>query len=61
MSGQLHVLAVLPQGKETSVPIVYEAGCATEAAWKLWSTEKYLSPAGNRTPVVEPVACRYTK
>jgi hypothetical protein len=60
MSCQLHVPAALPPGKELSVPIVQEAGWAPEPVWTFWSTEKCLSPDGNRTPAVESVACGYT-
>jgi hypothetical protein len=28
--------------------------------WTLWRREKYLAPAGNQTPAVQPVARRYT-
>jgi hypothetical protein len=59
-SGQLHAPAALPSGKEPPVPMEQEAGWAPEPAWTLWSKEKCLSPAGNRTPAVQPVAHRYT-
>jgi hypothetical protein len=50
MSGQFHVPAAL-----TPVPIGYEVGLAPESVSMLWA-EKYLAPAGNRTPVVQAVA-----
>jgi len=36
VSGQLHALAVLLQGKEPLVSIEGEAGWAPEPVWKLW-------------------------
>jgi hypothetical protein len=33
---------------------VYEVGWAPEQGWMLWRKEKFLTPAGNRTPVVQP-------
>jgi hypothetical protein len=59
VSGQLHTPAALLLGKEHPVPIGYEAGCAPEPVWTLWSREKSLAPAGNRTPAFQPVAHRY--
>jgi hypothetical protein len=43
-------------GKEPPVPIRQEAGWAPEPVWTLWSKEKYLSPARNRTLDFQPVA-----
>jgi hypothetical protein len=37
-----------------------EAGQATEWVWTLWSWDKSVSPAANRIPAVQPVACHYT-
>jgi hypothetical protein len=42
------------------MPIAWEARWAPEPVCTLWSREKYVAPAGNRTPAVEPVARRYT-
>jgi hypothetical protein len=50
-SGQLHDPATLLIGQE--------AGWAPEPVWTLWR-EKPLTPARNRTPVVQPVTRRYT-
>jgi len=36
VSGQLHVWAVLPPGKELLVTIGYEAGWAPELFWRQW-------------------------
>jgi hypothetical protein len=60
VSGQLHAPAALPPGKEPLVPIRYEAGWAPEPFWTRWFKEKFSAPAGNRTPIVQPVAQRYT-
>jgi hypothetical protein len=45
MSGQLHA----------PVAIGYEARWSPEPVWMLWSSEKCLAPAGNRTLAVQPV------
>jgi hypothetical protein len=55
MPGQLHAL-----GKEPPVPIVQEAGWAPEPAWTLWSGEKSLSSARERTSAIQFKAHRYT-
>jgi hypothetical protein len=39
-SGQLHSPAALPLGKEPSVLIGYESGCAREPVWTTWREEK---------------------
>jgi hypothetical protein len=46
VSGQLHVPAALPLGKEPTVPTGQEAGWAPEPVWTLWRREKSC-PAGN--------------
>jgi hypothetical protein len=60
VSGQLYVPAALLPGKEPHVPIVQEAGRAPEPVGTLWSREKSLGPAGNKTAAVQHVARRYT-
>jgi hypothetical protein len=60
MSGQLHAPAALPPGKEHLVPIGYGAGWAPEPVWTLWWREKFPAPGGTRTPIIQPVAQRYT-
>jgi hypothetical protein len=60
VSNQLHEAAALPPEKEPSVPNKYEAGWAPGQVCALQKWEKFLASAGNRTPVVQPVACRYT-
>jgi hypothetical protein len=53
VSGQRHApAALLPPGKE---PIVQEAGWAPEPVWTQRLEEKSFAPAGDRTPVVQPV------
>jgi hypothetical protein len=59
-SGQLHAHAALPPRKESRVPSGQEAGWAPDPVWTLWSREKSLSPAGNQTRAVHPVAGCYT-
>jgi hypothetical protein len=61
VSGQLQAPTALPPRKETTVPTEYEAGWASEPVWTLWRRENYLALAGNRTPVVQPVARRHTE
>jgi hypothetical protein len=45
----------LPPGKEPPVPIVQEAGWDPEPVWTQRLEEKSSAPAGDRTPVVQPV------
>jgi len=40
VSGQLHIPATLPLGKEPLVPIGEEAGCAPELVWTWCQGEK---------------------
>jgi hypothetical protein len=40
VSGQLHDLAALPPGKESPVPIAYEAAWTPEPVWTLCRREK---------------------
>jgi hypothetical protein len=60
VSGQLQTLAALPPEKEPLVPIGYEAGWAPGRVWTPWSIRKFLVPARNQTPAIQPVACHYT-
>jgi hypothetical protein len=50
----------LPPGKGPPVPIVQEAGWAPEPVWTQRLEEKSSAPAGDRTPVVQPVVRHYT-
>jgi hypothetical protein len=59
-SGQLHAPTALPPEKEPPIPIGKEAGWTPESVWMLRRREKYLTPAGNRTPAVHPLARIYT-
>jgi hypothetical protein len=61
VSGQRHVLAaLLPPVKGPPVPIVQEAGWAPEPVWTHRLEEKSFAPAGDQTPVVQPVVRHYT-
>jgi hypothetical protein len=56
VSGQRHApAALLPPGKGPPVPVVQEAGWASEPVWTQRIEEKSLAPAGDRSPVVQPV------
>jgi hypothetical protein len=50
VSVHLHASATLPLKKKLSFSIEQEAGWAPESVWTLWSKQKSLAPAGNRTP-----------
>jgi hypothetical protein len=50
----------LPPGKGPPVPSVQEAGWAPEPVWTQRLEEKSFAPAGDRTPVVQPVVRHYT-
>jgi hypothetical protein len=52
--------AFLPPGKGPPVPIVQEAGWAPEPVWTQRLEEKSFAPAGDRTPVVQPIVRHYT-
>jgi hypothetical protein len=63
VSGQLHAPDDLPPGKETPVHIGYEAGWAPRAVLDAVVKRKIPSPRREskpRTPIVQPVAQRYT-
>jgi hypothetical protein len=47
-------------GKKPLVSIEYEAGWAPVLVLTLWSREKSIAPAVNRTPVFQPEVRRYT-
>jgi hypothetical protein len=56
VSGQLHVPVPLIPGKEPPVSTGQKAERDPEPVWTLWSTEKFLTPTGNQTPAVQPLA-----
>jgi hypothetical protein len=61
VSGQHHAPAALyPRGKDPPVPIVQEAGWAPEPVWTQRLEEKSFAPAGDQTPIVQPVVRHYT-
>jgi hypothetical protein len=56
VNGQRHApAALLPP-----VPIVQEAGWAPEPVWTQRIEEKSSAPAGDRTPIVQPIVRHYT-
>jgi hypothetical protein len=61
VSGQRHApAALLPPGKGPPVPIGQEAGWAPETVWTQRLEEKSFAPAGERTPIAQPVVRHYT-
>jgi hypothetical protein len=61
VSGQHHAsAALLPPGKGPTVPIVQEAGWASEPVWTQRLEEKSSASVGDRTPIVQPVVSHYT-
>jgi hypothetical protein len=50
----------LSQEKGSPVPIVHEAGWASEPVWTQRLEEKGFTPTGDRTPVVQSVVRHYT-
>jgi hypothetical protein len=50
----------LPPGKGPLVPIGLEAGWAPEPVWTQGLEEKSSAPAGDRTPIVQPIVRHHT-
>jgi hypothetical protein len=60
VSGQLHVPAALPPGKEPPVPIGYEGGWPQSRSGR-GGEEKNSKPSpGIEPPIIQPVVGRYT-
>jgi hypothetical protein len=59
-SFQIHASATLTEEKDPSLLFEEAVGWALESVWMVWSKEKYLALAGNQTPTIHPVTCRYT-
>jgi hypothetical protein len=55
-----HPDRALSPGKGPPVRIVQEAGWAPEPVWTQRLEEKSFAPAGDRSPVVQPVVRHYT-
>jgi hypothetical protein len=55
VSGQLHALIALPPGKDSPVPIAYEADWVPEPVCTIRRSEKSLALAVKRTPTVQLV------
>jgi hypothetical protein len=51
VTGQFYTPTAFPPGKEPSVTIGEEAGCAPESVWTLWKRET-LVPVGNLENVI---------
>jgi hypothetical protein len=60
MSGHLHAPADLPPGKESEVPIGYEARCGSRAGLDAVEDSKIPALVGSLTPAVHPLGHRYT-
>jgi hypothetical protein len=61
VSDQRHARAeLLPPGKGSPVPIVQEAGWAPELVWSQRIEKKSFAPAGDRTPIAQPIVRHYT-
>jgi hypothetical protein len=60
MGGKFHVSAAVFAEKEPPVHIGQEPEWASEPVWIMWLREISVAPAGNRTPAIHPIACRYT-
>jgi hypothetical protein len=61
VSGQHHAPAALyPRGKGPPVPIVQEAGWASEPVWTQRLEEKSFASAGDGTLIVTSVGVHYT-
>jgi hypothetical protein len=56
VSSQLHALSDLPPGKQPPEPIRHEAGWVPHRKSGRGGEEEILPTAGNRTPVVHPIA-----
>jgi hypothetical protein len=57
LSDQLDAPATLSPGKGSPVLVGLEARWVPEPVWTLWSKEKSLVPAENRTPFFQSIAC----
>jgi hypothetical protein len=60
MSDQLHAPADFPQGKKLPVPIGWETDESQRRSGRGGRDKKIPTCAGNRTPVVQPVATHNT-
>jgi hypothetical protein len=61
VSGQRHAPAALyPRGKNPRYPLDKRLGWPQEPVWTQGLEEKSSAPAGDRTPIVQPVVRHYT-
>jgi hypothetical protein len=60
VSGQLHVQADLPPGKDPSSPFGQETGWTPEPVWSLRRRKKRIAPAANSIPAFQSAAPRYS-
>jgi hypothetical protein len=56
---ELDAMAALCTGEQHPVSIGQGAKWVPEPDLTLWNREEFVAPAGNRTPIVQPVARRY--
>jgi hypothetical protein len=57
ISGQLHAPAALTLGKDTPVPLEWEAGWDPELVWILARRDKYLASTRNRNHDSSGIQC----
>jgi hypothetical protein len=55
-----HAPDALTPGEEPPLPTGYEVGWTPEPVWTRCRRGKFPAPVGNRTPIIQPVASRYT-
>jgi len=57
MSGQLHVLATLPPGKEIPTPTEWEVRYVADLAWEFWVQKKLSCPCWvmKNSSVLQPI------
>jgi len=56
MSGQLHVLATLPPGKEIPTPTEWEVRYVANLAWEFWMQKEALLPLLGNEKFLSPPA-----
>jgi hypothetical protein len=59
VGGQLHTLAALPRAKNSGYTLEKRM-CGSQSRSGSWEEEEKLAPAGNQTPTIPSIVCRYT-